>query len=112
MLSPRTTKVIYVDIVEELQRDAVDKLGFLFEEPEGDVGVNRGGQEGGEHDSRPLCRCLGKHKSPGQRVSAWASRGALGGIRTPNLLIRSQMLYPLSYERWTTSSNDTWRGRV
>ena len=26
--------------------------------------------------------------------------GALGGIRTPNLLIRSQMLYPLSYERW------------
>src|SRR5207245_555031 len=24
----------------------------------------------------------------------------LGGIRTPNLLIRSQMLYPLSYERW------------
>ena len=28
---------------------------------------------------------------------------ALGGIRTPNLLIRSQMLYPLSYER--TSGN-------
>jgi hypothetical protein len=27
----------------------------------------------------------------------WA--GALEGIRTPNLLIRSQMLYPLSYER-------------
>ena len=26
-------------------------------------------------------------------------RSALGGIRTPNLLIRSQMLYPLSYER-------------
>src|SRR5258708_37917429 len=24
---------------------------------------------------------------------------ALGGSRTPNLLIRSQMLYPLSYER-------------
>ncbi len=29
-------------------------------------------------------------------------RGALGENRTPNLLIRSQMLYPLSYERrWT-----------
>jgi hypothetical protein len=27
---------------------------------------------------------------PGQRSAA-------GGIRTPNLLIRSQMLYPLSY---------------
>ncbi len=26
---------------------------------------------------------------------------ALGGSRTPNLLIRSQMLYPLSYERWS-----------
>ena len=29
---------------------------------------------------------------------------ALGGIRTPNLLIRSQMLYPLSYERWASES--------
>ena len=28
-----------------------------------------------------------------------ASRGAPEGIRTPNLLIRSQMLYPLSYGR-------------
>src|SRR5215212_3955549 len=28
---------------------------------------------------------------------------ALGGIRTPNLLIRSQMLYPLSYERFRAS---------
>jgi hypothetical protein len=27
------------------------------------------------------------------------SSGALEGIRTPNLLIRSQMLYPLSYKR-------------
>jgi hypothetical protein len=29
--------------------------------------------------------------------------GALGGTRTPSLLIRSQMLYPLSYERWRVS---------
>src|SRR2546428_5206079 len=29
-----------------------------------------------------------------------SSACALGAIRTPNLLIRSQMLYPLSYERW------------
>jgi integrase len=29
---PRTTKTIYVDVAEELQRGAVDKLGFLFEE--------------------------------------------------------------------------------
>jgi hypothetical protein len=34
-----------------------------------------------------------------QRTNPQVRRGALGGIRTPNLLIRSQMLYPLSYER-------------
>ena len=28
-----------------------------------------------------------------------ANKSALGGTRTPNPLIRSQMLYPLSYER-------------
>ena len=33
-------------------------------------------------------------------ASAWENVSALGGTRTPNLLIRSQMLYPLSYERW------------
>jgi hypothetical protein len=31
---------------------------------------------------------------------------ALGGIRTPNLLIRSQMLYPLSYERTPLTGTD------
>ena len=30
---------------------------------------------------------------------------ALGGSRTPNLLIRSQMLYPLSYERLDNSAS-------
>ena len=30
---------------------------------------------------------------------------ALGGNRTPNLLIRNQMLYPLSYERWLNPNN-------
>jgi hypothetical protein len=39
-----------------------------------------------------------KDPSP-ERVGA-CDLGALGGTRTPNLLIRSQMLYPLSYERW------------
>jgi hypothetical protein len=33
------------------------------------------------------------------RTFGLVRRGALGGTRTPNLLIRSQMLYPLSYER-------------
>ena len=37
-------------------------------------------------------------------LSAWEDGGALGGTRTPNLLIRSQMLYPLSYERGCLAS--------
>lgn len=40
---------------------------------------------------------LGK-KLP-ERRSALHTTGALGETRTPNLLIRSQMLYPLSYKR-------------
>ena len=33
----------------------------------------------------------------------WAFASAPEGIRTPNLLIRSQMLYPLSYGRMGTT---------
>ena len=43
----------------------------------------------------PVCRPDGK----GRIAAAQVRSGALGGTRTPNLLIRSQMLYPLSYER-------------
>jgi hypothetical protein len=35
----------------------------------------------------------------GREAAVLVRGGALGGTRTPNLLIRSQMLYPLSYER-------------
>ena len=35
-----------------------------------------------------------------------ASGGAPGGIRNPNLLIRSQMLYPLSYGRMAPQGLD------
>ena len=35
--------------------------------------------------------------------------GALGRSRTDNLLIRSQMLYPLSYERLTVSQSTCHR---
>src|ERR1700722_19558704 len=37
---------------------------------------------------------------------------ALGGTRTPNLLIRSQVLYPLSYERWCRNSLRYIAGRL
>ena len=39
------------------------------------------------------------HERPVPRSEPAAELGALGGSRTPSLLIRSQMLYPLSYER-------------
>src|SRR5438270_13722493 len=55
------------------------------------------------------------------RPKGFRSVGALGGIRTPNLLIRSQMLYPLSYERRLEPGQSTggaaasfcvqWRGK-
>ncbi len=38
-------------------------------------------------------------KEPLREAERGSDLGALGGTRTPNLLIRSQMLYPLSYER-------------
>ena len=47
----------------------------------------------------PAYCCTGGHKGPVTRSQSASELGALGGTRTPNLLIRSQMLYPLSYER-------------
>ena len=40
--------------------------------------------------------------TPSPKNQRTLSESALGGTRTPNLLIRSQMLYPLSYKRWET----------
>ena len=44
-----------------------------------------------------LSAFLGAQKIPGSEEPGIV--GAPEGIRTPNLLIRSQMLYPLSYRR-------------
>src|SRR5690349_12687441 len=52
----------------------------------------------GRGDSQPNGAVLVAHRVTCTFFSA------LGGIRTPNLLIRSQMLYPLSYERRTSES--------
>ena len=41
---------------------------------------------------------IAKRKAPGVKGTESLTR-AREGIRTPNLLIRSQMLYPLSYAR-------------
>ena len=67
----------------------------------------------GESDARGMSRLLGL-RPPEARLSTrcgvrwtlhphmlWGKEeaGAPGGIRTPDLLIRSQLLYPLSYRR-------------
>ena len=41
---------------------------------------------------------------PRQGRIVFGENGALGRSRTDNLLIRSQMLYPLSYERLTVGN--------
>ena len=46
----------------------------------------------------PFFLNITKSEKPGSREKKPGFR-ALGGTRTPNLLIRSQMLYPLSYKR-------------
>ena len=47
--------------------------------------------------------CWGIQKIPGSEEPGIG--GAPEGIRTPNLLIRSQMLYPLSYRRMFLASD-------
>ena len=42
------------------------------------------------------------------RANPQVRHGALGRTRTCNLLIRSQVLYPLSYERATSSLAGVW----
>src|SRR5262245_7193131 len=49
------------------------------------------------HGLAKLAPSTKNRRSAGWLAAAWC--GAPVGIRTPNLLIRSQMLYPLSYGR-------------
>ncbi|WP_407657654.1 tyrosine-type recombinase/integrase [Kribbella turkmenica] len=81
---PRTTKVIYVDVAEELQRDVVDKLGSLSRTRRGDVGVNREGHEEGEHHSRPICRSIRntKPRSDGLNLGFHEARSEVLWFRT------------------------------
>ena len=49
-------------------------------------------------------------KTPAKQGFPHKNKGAPGGIRTPNLLIRSQMLYPLSYGRISCVCRNAARG--
>ena len=77
------------------KREAMEAVGDLFEGPEGRSGVTVLGR------FRPRSQFAAT-----ETQNRWSSEGrpavslsAPVGIRTPNLLIRSQMLYPLSYRR-------------
>ena len=59
------------------------------------VGVRRGEAR----RVQGLAQLRDAQKPTSRAINVGLGAGALGGIRTPNLLIRSQMLYPLSYER-------------
>ncbi len=41
------------------------------------------------------CSCYGKNKAPQLSLGGLLLKSALVGSRTPNLLIRSQVLYPI-----------------
>lgn len=111
--SPTVTKVIYVDVAEDVTRTpSTDSASSSGSTTKRDVGVRVGVRKGGRVVGPPCRHVPGNTKAQVRECLPGLSRSALGGIRTPNLLIRSQMLYPLSYERWTTTSNDTWRGPV
>ena len=73
-------------------RAALHKFGVVSVGPGPDTSENGAALSSREHQVQgcpeaPVTGVSGHHMC------------ALGGIRTPNLLIRSQMLYPLSYER-------------
>src|SRR4051794_33453625 len=59
---------------------------------------------GEETRTEPVVLFLAAQKPRSRECDLSFCGCALGGIRTPNLLIRSQMLYPLSYERWASES--------
>ena len=83
------------------KREAMEAVGDLFEVTgRVEVGSDKWGHDdaagfGRRRRSRP--RNTQNRRSDG--VCLRLVGGAPEGIRTPNLLIRSQMLYPLSYRR-------------
>jgi len=56
----------------------------------------------------PVATLIEGMKKPGSREKK-PGFSALGGTRTPNLLIRSQMLYPLSYKREEKKMKSSFR---
>ena len=86
-----TTADVYAHVLEEVQRQAANQMDAVLR----DLGA------------RSVAPAATSGATSRRRSHDLAS--ALGGIRTPNLLIRSQMLYPLSYERRVCASQSRRR---
>ena len=82
----------YAHVLPVLRQEAADAIDELF-----GADVSRFGSSIGNSKGHFM-------------IASGLLPGALGGTRTPNLLIRSQMLYPLSYER--TAYEYTAAGRL
>jgi hypothetical protein len=61
--------------------------------------AERSGRPSAQGSSPQLLGRQGQEKAAGGVIPTAEGPGAPGGTRTPNLLIRSQALYPLSYRR-------------
>jgi hypothetical protein len=80
------TKDVYGHLVEGQKRAAAARMSEALLTPDGS-------HNGSQSPPAPGGCWLNTKK----RALARGNTGAPGGIRTPNLLIRSQMLYPLSH---------------
>ena len=96
------TKDVYGHLLEGDKRAAAESMSRALWGRTHPCGSQRGSQETkkgaswGRVAKRTKPRPVGCQSGP---CSSLSQTSALGGTRTPNLLIRSQMLYPLSYQR-------------
>ncbi|SDJ22433.1 Phage integrase family protein [Actinokineospora alba] len=90
----QTTSDLYTSVLPELARDAAEAtVALIPRAPRQTLGHPSG------TNSERGWQCRNINKTAARRGLSAVSSGAPEGIRTPNLLIRSQMLYPLSYGR-------------
>ena len=93
----RITVDLYIHVVPTVGRAAADRIGEAFAPAARKT-------DGGVPSAIPARKARKRPERRGDDVSPQVDDGAPEGIRTPNLLIRSQMLYPLSYGRRTRVS--------
>ncbi len=92
-----TTVDLYGHLTEDIAADVADRMGSLLDAATA--------EHAAETAFRQSATTVGSHQAGNEtaglpeEANPLVDDGAPVGIRTPNLLIRSQMLYPLSYGR-------------